>query len=63
MADARATHAVRRSQFDKHGAPLSRKFDLPALAKVTEGYSSGDMDRIVQMVATPRRIERLHEGA
>lgn len=59
---AHASFFVARLQFEKHGAPLSREFDVSTLAKVTEGYTSGDIDRIVRTIATESRIDRLHHG-
>ena len=48
--------------FTKHGGTLHHTFDLPMLAKLTEGYSSGDMDKIAGAICTPERLGRLEKG-
>ncbi|CAG9462067.1 unnamed protein product [Pedinophyceae sp. YPF-701] len=41
--------------FVKHGGALEFNFDTSTLALLSEGYTSGDIDRIVRMVLSQRR--------
>lgn len=45
--------------FSRHGGRLFHSFDLPTLAHISDGFSSGAIDMVVRSMLTTRRLERL----
>ncbi len=45
--------------FERHGGRLPVSFDLPTLAHISDGYSSGALDMVVHSMLTRRRLERI----
>lgn len=46
----------------KHGAPVDTEFDWPTLAQISQNYTSGQIDQVVQSMLTAPRLERLKLG-
>ena len=49
-----------KAMITKHGGQITDTLDISSLAKVSDGYTAGHLDRAITQVLTERRIQQVH---